>query len=197
MTIQGTIGSLYADYPIIRNPIREGMTLSRRVAAFGLSTFGMIQSLFLMGYGAHELFRNREGNDYPLIHGTLFITSGIYASLSALHELKLIDLKTQKVAINMWGDLFFVAANIAAIKHNVELFKKAFNTISSNHSQEAHRHFVMRSAAIGIVSNLCYITTALVPVIGLTSGYALVFGCTAVSTGGLKIVFDYVSYKNI
>lgn len=208
----GVTHSLAAYIPFESVGVQADSSQLTYIVDEAIKALAMIQSAFLFTYGAKEIFfdsrqfqekvwggrlcavsqaifgifgdNETSAHDYYLIHGTLFLTSGAYFALSSLHCYQCLDLYGCLDELHLAAETLFVAANIVALKFNMQLYMHA----KSSHAENAA---ILRSCVIGIVSNLFYILAEATRLFGFSTALALVFGCIAVSTGGVKIIYDF------
>lgn len=150
---------------------------TQKIIALALANFTLLQNMSLSGFGLRELgfdsLRSMKGDarEYFTIHGALFIASGAFGIIGVVY----------KHAISViLGQGFFLVANLIALEYNGELYRKTDNPA------------VKKSALLGILNNLGYIFTVALAWIGVHGAITLLVGCLAVSTGCLKMLYDFL-----
>lgn len=107
--------------------------------------------------------------EFATVHGSLFLTSGLVGLWGAAFK------HLAAVAISEGA---FVLANFVALKYHITLYLHAPNPT------------VVKSAVLGILSNVGYIVSHAMLMIGFHSTIAMVVCCLALSMGGIKILYD-------
>lgn len=127
-----------------------------------------------------------SSGQFHILHGALFVGTGIAGSLAALHQLDKINLawtfpifEGLEIGLFLWGSAL-------ALVHNVREYQKAATLVASSEKVEN----LKLSAVIGMISSLSYILWVASYLLG---GAALMplFLCLGLATGCLKILFDY------
>lgn len=120
----------------------------------------VVKTIWLSHQYAREFFS---------VHGVLFLTSGAAGLWGYFFR--------QRVATAI-GEGALVLANVVALKYHITLYLNATERSTRT------------SAVLGILSNLGYIVSHAMLLIGFHASIAFVICCLALSMGGLKIFYD-------
>lgn len=130
-------------------------------------------------------------------HGLLYIGSGLTGSAAALHKLGWINLGGFGLPLEIAGNCLFSLACLTALIHNVKIYRAAAKvTPHAPLYKRQAAHMLKVSSVLGIISSLNYIVAASLLVMGPLASLALVFGCIAVLTGCMKILYDFLKFRN-
>jgi hypothetical protein len=190
--------------------------LVKKVHAFVFPAYMAGSAVFFTGYGVKEIGWNYKQNavehvrradinntalpalGYPLVHGSLFVATGIFNAFEALHAFACINLGNKLRTVVAAGNLTFLFANVLDLQENVCLYEQAV-TFSKCGTVEktVEADIQKKSAILGILSNLGYIASTAITLLGVSAGMALLLACFGSCWGGLKILYDfYVAYLN-
>lgn len=125
-------------------------------------------------------------NDFHGTHGLLYLASGASGLLSCCAG------AASKVLGNIGGG-FFLSANIVDLDFNVSIYRLA-SSIDLKNAPESLKeavHRLKRSAIIGMISNIGHIITPFTILFGPYLALTIFFTGIAVSTGCIKILYDY------
>lgn len=127
-----------------------------------------------------EFFSNLYSGigNLKLIQGSSFVASGVCGALSFYYPSFFLDFGASGL---------FLIGNVVALKNNVELY-----LCGSQLENREQGKAMMHSAILGIINNINYIMIPLITVFGGPVAAAIFFGCIAVTTGCIKIVYDYL-----
>lgn len=133
-----------------------------------------------------------------IICGTLFLGSGIFGSMAALHHLGAIRLKESIPNLFLGiSNSFFLGANILILQQSVKQYWESKDilkqALDSKKIEAAQRSCY--SAIGGILSSLGYIASTAVYFIGGPATLILIFGILAGTIGFIKVLFDW--YYNV
>ncbi|QLH37078.1 MAG: hypothetical protein HWD61_13825 [Parachlamydiaceae bacterium] len=126
------------------------------------------------------------------------MASGVSGSLAAAHHLGWLNLGSQVAfSLEIAGNGLFGIASLIALIQNIKIYRAASKVCESAplHEKEAANK-LKTSSMMGILSNLNYIIGAALLMIGSLATLALLFGCIAVFIGGLKILYDFLQFRN-
>lgn len=133
-----------------------------------------------------EFFLNLQAGvlagDLKLFQGSCFVASGVCGALSFYYPSFFLDFGASG---------FFLIGNLFALKNNVELYMHGTQLANERENQELGKT-MMRSAVLGIINNINYVMIPLITAFGGPVAAAIFFGCIAVTTGCIKIVYDYL-----
>lgn len=135
---------------------------------------------------------------FNVAHGVLYFVSGVAGSLAAMHRQEWINIGGSLVfPLEVAGNCLFALASLVALIQNVKIYRAAAKVPENApaHEREAAR-MLKKSAVLGIISSLNYIIAAALIMIGPAATVALVFGCIAVFTGCMKILYDFIRFRN-
>ncbi len=135
--------------------------------------------------------------NFNVAHGSLYIASGMVGLAAPIHRLSgKLNQKLPLLAETLGNGLFGLASLVALIQ-NVKIYRAAAKipSFAPQHARDAAL-MLKKSAILGIISSLNYIITVALLVMGSAATFALIFGCIAVVTGCLKILYDYFRFKN-
>lgn len=195
----------------------EQLTIIRRLGGVQkvydicLSLFKGGSGLFFLGYGTKEIafdarqltpsqwhLENKKklaintAAEYALAHGTLFAAAGICSILECLHYFSAVNLGQHLPIFSCFSAGLFLFANFVALEQNINLFVEAQEIIKEKVQSEIPNALIqMRSAFLGMISNLGYIMATAVAVMGASAGIAFLIGCVAACFGALKILHDF------
>lgn len=113
----------------------------------------------------------KHAREYYLIHGILFITSAATGLFGAYFQ------QTFATAVSEGA---FVLANFVALKYHIAL------CLSTKNDE------IKTSAILGILSNVGYILSHAMLLLGFHPDIALIVCCFAIGATGLQILFDFV-----
>lgn len=152
-----------------------------------------------------DIFLNRTflkkdtflGIKFNVAHGSLNIVSGLLGSLAAAHRQGWMNVGNFCLPLEAAACSLFGFASLIALIRNINIYRAAIKIpeYAPLHVKEA-ASMLKKSAILGIISSLNYIVAAALLIIGSTATLALIFGCIAVSTGCLKILYDFIRFKN-
>jgi hypothetical protein len=134
---------------------------------------------------------------YNVAHGLLYGVSGILGSAAAMHHLNWINVGSAAVPLEMAGNATFAFASFISLVQNVKMYRAAakIQDDAPAHEREASGK-LKKSAVLGIISSLNYIVAAALLMFDVTAVISLIFGCIAVITGCIKVLYDYIQFKN-
>lgn len=177
---------------------------STKVVEFAKTYFLFISNICLVGLGFRDYTAVALGDkpNYPtlsqffanlwrgittghlgIIQGTCFIASGTCGAVTFYNPAPFFDYA---------GSGLFLAGNLIALKTNIENYINAVAQSNSNDPSERQYAFsLMTSAALGIINNINYIMIPFVTLFGGPVALAIVFGGIALTTGCIKILYDY------
>jgi len=168
--------------------------------------FRLLQGLFLCGYGMKEILFDRTSEpdsslcrricraccscfnrlrivaDSNIQHGLLFVGSGLAGAAVALHQLEKINVGSLLTVAEGLDLGLFLAACLVGLRYNVLKYSDPSSSLQEK-----------KSAVLGIISNLNYLFWGLCPILGASATFALVFCGIALTTGFLKILYDFFS----
>lgn len=133
---------------------------------------------------------------YYLTHGVLYIASGIAGSAAAMHKAGWLNAGSFAFPLEVAGNCLFAFASFISLVQNVRIYRAAskITLYAPFHEREA-ASMLKKSSVLGIISSLNYIIAAALLMFGPAAAFALLFGCIAVSTGCLKILYDFVRFR--
>ena len=133
---------------------------------------------------------------FNVAHGSLYLASGVAGSLAAADRLGWIRMGSLTIPLEIVGNGLFGLASLVALIQNIKIYREACKVSEKNpyHEQEAAQR-LKKSAVMGIISTLNYIVAAALLIIGTHASLALIFGCIAVFTGCLKIIYDFFRFR--
>ena len=137
-------------------------------------------------HAASKIFEKISRN-FSLVHGSLFLTTGVFLGLQGLEALNLLDLGRLSTPVSITGVTSFALAEIISLKFDVERFLEA-----STIQDPAKAHSQKKSAVLGIVRSISYLLMVLVPLLGAPVALPIVFGGIGLMTGAIKILYDFV-----
>ena len=182
--IQNIIFCGYGAKIIYFDGVKETKDISERDA--------FIQGLVKGFWGKIEQLNNAISK-HCIHYGGLYLASGVFGTVSTLHYLSLVDLGKGLPYVEFLSNGFFFLANVLALHHHVKTYLAAKALFDSSEGEEkAVAKQWMKSAVFGILSSFSYaFMTALMLLTG-PSALALIFGLVALSTGCLKILYDFL-----
>ncbi len=131
------------------------------------------------------------------VHGILYIGAGFVGTVAAMHKLSWVNIGNLALPLEIAGNSLFGLACLAALIHNVKIYRAAAKVPKDAPFYErCGAQMLKKSSILGIISSLNYIIAASLMVIGPLASLALLFGCIAVFTGCLKIVYDFIRFQN-
>ncbi len=132
---------------------------------------------------------------FNIAHGSLYISAGVSGSLAAISNNGWINNSGLNALMPVGQSLFGLACLVALI-HNVKIYRAAAKipAFAPLHQREA-ANMLKKSAIFGIISSLNYLLAAAMMLMGAPAALALVFGCVAVFTGCLKIIYDFIRFR--
>lgn len=133
---------------------------------------------------------------FNVAHGSLYLASGVVGSLAAADRLGWVRMGSFTVPFEIVGNSLFGFASLVALIHNIKIYREASKISDKNPyaEQEAAKQ-LKKSAVMGIISTLNYIIASALLIIGTQASLALIFGCIAVFTGCLKIIYDFFRFR--
>lgn len=133
---------------------------------------------------------------FNVAHGSLYLASGVVDSLAAADRLGWVHMGSFTVPFEIVGNCLFGFASLVALIHNIKIYREASKISDKNPyaEQEAAKR-LKKSAVMGIISTLNYIIASALLIIGRQASLALIFGCIAVFTGCLKIIYDFFRFR--
>lgn len=139
-----------------------------------------------------EIFKNIcsgiASGEFKLIQGSCFVASGLCGALSFYYPSFFLDLGANGL---------FLIGNLVALKSNIELYLHGSRMAASNEMLIREKGKVlMHSAIMGMINNINYIMIPLITAFGGPVAAAIFFGCIAVTTGCIKILYDYMYLRN-
>lgn len=174
--------------------------IKRRVELSHTKKSKTLQSLdnSLKWFQERMRFVQKRAAEYYLVHGVLFIGSGISATLTGLHELQFINLGKIYSGLNIAASSIFVVANIAAFGYNLATIINAVLLTPKATPQELPViQGLKKSSMLGLLSSTQYIAAASISLFGGPVVVIAVLGCVAASLGGLKILYDFFYLENL
>lgn len=132
--------------------------------------------------------------DFSIAHGVLFIGAGVCTALEALHEFSLINLGKAHSPIAWTGTGLFLFANMVSLQQNMTIFKQASEMSLATEQDKQQAEKMLRSAILGMISNLGYITATSIAILGAPTAIAVVIGCISAFFGSLKILHDFYCF---
>ncbi|MEC7839648.1 MAG: hypothetical protein VX777_06385 [Chlamydiota bacterium] len=129
---------------------------------------------------------------YPVLHGALFLGSGVCEILQGLHSIEVIALGSALPFIAFAGSGCFILGNILMLAHNIKVCIIASNVpedASEEEIENARRAKV--SAIFAIVSALNYIAGIALSMFGGPAAIVIVLVALGLVFGGLKILYDW------
>lgn len=159
--------------------------------------FKILESVGLTGMGSKEIAFNatvgsKSQKIYFLAHGALFIASGLTSALIAANQYQFIQISKWVQLLSLTGNGLFLAANLLALYQNIESYKNALKLETSGLIQDLEKARHMKySAVLGIMNSLGYLMVPIATLFHAPLAFAIIFGCIAVSTGCLKILYDF------
>jgi hypothetical protein len=138
---------------------------------------------------ARGLLKRIEKGAFPVpfhsLFGSLHLSAGVASGLAALQESMALPFEA------LSGSLFFIA-QIVALRFNVKVYQEASQLSSSIHEHERKAaQMLKKSAVLGIISTLNYMTLPAITLLGGPAAMILIFGCIALFTGCLKVIYDF------
>lgn len=135
--------------------------------------------------------------NFNVVHGSLYMGSGVLGSTAAMHKLGWINIGGLGLPLEVASNCLFNFACLAALIHNIKIYRAAAKVpkYAPLHEKEA-AWMLKKSAILGIISSLNYILAASLLIAGASATFALLFGCIAVFTGCLKILYDFLRFRN-
>lgn len=200
------------------NLFMSGLASSEKIFRMVLPYFKTSSSLYFLGYASKELCFDvnletesslsskinqcRETTlpdtqslaairDFSIAHGVLFIGTGVCTALEALHEFSLINLGNAHSPIAWTGTGLFLFANMVSLQQNLAIFKQASEMSLATEQDKQQAETMLRSAILGMISNLGYITATSIAILGAPTAIAVIIGCISAFFGSLKILHDF------
>jgi len=181
-----------------------------KLMVFAKNYFLFISNLCLVGLGfkeyvvisigdkpnfpsAKEFFKNLYSGivtgEFKLIQGGCFVASGLCGALSFYYSAFFFDFGASGL---------FLIGNLVALKSNIELYMQgSILTESEDEQMREQGKSQMYSAILGMINNINYIMIPLITAFGGPVAAAIFFGCIAVTTGCIKILYDYMYLGNV
>lgn len=164
--------------------LTKPLSLAGVVSMVATPQFKILQSIFLFAYGLKEWSwngctpvedsqRERATQTFYRTHGILYWTSGI----AGLYRERL------PATLMNADSVLFLSACVTGLCYNIARYR---NAAAENATPEEKK-----SAILGIISNLNYIIGGALNLIGVAASTALVLCCIALTTGAIKILYDY------
>lgn len=133
-----------------------------------------------IGQAVSNLFSQiQSSSDFFIQHGILFMGCGIAGAALAFQQVRGVPWNAFHSVLQGSDFGFFFAASLVGLRYNVLNYLNSQNPL------------IKKSSILGIISNLNYLFWCLSPFLGLSATLSLIFCCIALSTGCLKILFDY------
>lgn len=127
---------------------------------------------------------------FHIIHGALFLGSGIAGTVAALHQLGKIHLSGSAFAIFNHLEMgLFLSGCFGALYYNIREYQRVTDPASKLSAVQMQQQTL--STIVGIISSIDYILWGALTIIGAPAAIALVFGLIGLSTGCFKILYDY------
>lgn len=124
-------------------------------------------------------------------HGAFYFGSGVTGGLSAMHDLGVVDLGVSYEPMVQASAVCFLFASLWALEANVRLFREAEQMKGDEDTIEQ----IKRSAILGILNNLGYAIATAMSLFDAPTAMVLVVGMFGLTTGAIKIVYDFVSVQ--
>lgn len=129
---------------------------------------------------------------FHALHGSLYIASGLSSAVAASQQLFQKSLGIPLPLFPILGNSFFLLANLFSLKYHVHLYQEAAKvTKDSPQEEQDSAKILKKSAVLGILNSLSYLMIPLFSILGISLALSLLFGCIAVFTGCIKILYDY------
>lgn len=167
--------------------------------------FRLLQGLAICSYGLKEIFydapwchttaesspqkqkRILQATGYFFVrHGALFAGCGVAGTLLSLHYLETISAGRMLSVLHHLDLGLFLAGCYVALRHNINEYNWA-----TEHSDDASSGHRKRSAILGIISSLNYLTWCALLFFGASNALAFIFCAVGLSTGCWKILRDF------
>lgn len=129
---------------------------------------------------------------YKIIHGSLFIVTGITEIAIAANYFGAAILAPLVPALCLLGEMAFMGANIIMLIHNFKIFCLATVILDSEQdpAKRAQAERARISAVLGIFSALSYIIAIALMLSGVGTAWALFFMILGLVAGSVKILYD-------
>lgn len=133
---------------------------------------------------------------FNVVHGSLYLASGLAGSVAAMHQQKWLNAGELAFPLEATGNCLFGLASLVALIQNVKIYRAAAKVpaYAPPHAQNA-ASMLKKSSVLGFISSLNYIIGSALLMIGPAAALALLFGCIAVFVGGLKILYDFIRFR--
>lgn len=133
---------------------------------------------------------------YHQVHGALYLGAGISGMAAAMHKLEWIHIGDLTIPVALAAQGVFCFASLIALIQNVKIYCEASKVSAYAPLHEIEGAAMLKKSAIlGIISTLNYIIGASLIMIGAAATFSLFFGCIAVMTGCLKILYDFFRFN--
>ncbi|MFQ5729582.1 MAG: hypothetical protein ACE5GN_04395 [Waddliaceae bacterium] len=130
--------------------------------------------------------------EYSLIHGSLYLGSGIFGGLASMHDLQWFTLGRAMPFAKYLGSGLFLYLNLYSLEQNMKLFSHAQNMSKSGNSDlRSFANRLQASSVLGMINNIGYILAILTSFFPATLAIAIALAVFAFSVGTLKIIYDY------
>lgn len=131
----------------------------------------------------NNFFQGILSGNLKIIQGSCFVVSGVTGAITFFNPSSLLAASSSTL---------FVAGNLLALASNIETYIQAVRLSESHDSADQKRaRSMMYSAILGMINNINYIMVPLVTLFGGPVALAIFFGGIAVTTGCIKILYDY------
>lgn len=129
---------------------------------------------------------------YHLMHGALFLGSGLCAVTGALHDLRLFNLGPALGILSSAESWTYLAGAVLGVGHFTEQYRLA-SILPENPTPEQLESSRRKktSAVIGMIGCLAWVVNTAFILIGGLATVAFVIGLLATLTGFLKMLYDY------
>jgi hypothetical protein len=133
----------------------------------------------------------KQASDYYLVHGVFFVSSGIAATISGLHEMNLISIGKFYNKINTAANGLFVIANVVALGYNFKTYRKSVALNANATADEKTVLVALRNSSfLGMASSFQYVLAASISITGGPVAVIAALGVVAASIGSAKILYD-------
>lgn len=128
---------------------------------------------------------------FNVLHGILYLGSGLSYALSAMPKIQNMHLYVN--VLNSTGNGLFILANIFSLEYFIKACQESSDILAREHHeiqrQAAER--IKTSSILGIFNSAGYLLAPAAILINAPASLAIIFGLIAVSTGCIKIFYDY------
>lgn len=185
--------------------------VSARIGHFGLSCLEVSSAISLCIQGTKELYLNifssklnlktplnschkieLPSQHYLKTHGLALLISGIFNGMICFRTLFNDNLKKIYPVLGIGANTSFIYASLLGLQENIRIYH---STVDPSSEVLQLTIQLRRSAMLGILSNLCYITSTAMTLTGCMATVALIIGIIAGFFGILKIIHDYLQWS--